>query len=157
MSSRNAACRGCDESILGVSVVGVMIYDQMMPELPLKDHVQELKSMCIRCSTTRNLTSQVRYNMYCNTLQHTATHCNTLQHTATHCNTLPYKPGASPNGGPACSGNRHGPRPRATALRWQTDRESPSLFRHANSTRLPYAALLLGAKIVGVGRCVERR
>ena len=22
--------------------------------------------------------------MYCNTLQHTATHCNTLQHTATH-------------------------------------------------------------------------
>ena len=26
--------------------------------------------------------------LYCNTLQHTATHCNTLQHTATHCNTL---------------------------------------------------------------------
>ena len=30
----------------------------------------------------------VRYiakeNMFCNTLQHTATHCNTLQHTATH-------------------------------------------------------------------------
>ena len=25
--------------------------------------------------------------VYCNTLQHTATHCNTLQHTATHCNT----------------------------------------------------------------------
>jgi len=26
--------------------------------------------------------------LYCNTLQHTATHRNTLQHTATHCNTL---------------------------------------------------------------------
>jgi len=119
MSSRNAACRGCDECILGVSVVGVMIYDQMMPELPLKDHVQELKHL--------------------------------------HHHTQPSKPRASPNGGPACSGNHHGPLPRATALRWQTDRESHSLFRHANSKRLPYAALLLGAKIVGVGRCVERR
>ena len=26
------------------------------------------------------------HHIYCNTLQHTATHCNTLQHTATHCN-----------------------------------------------------------------------
>jgi len=26
--------------------------------------------------------------MYCNTLQHAATHCNTLQHAATHCNSL---------------------------------------------------------------------
>jgi len=26
--------------------------------------------------------------LYCDTLQHTATHCNILQHTATHCNTL---------------------------------------------------------------------
>ena len=30
----------------------------------------------------------IRHIVYCNTLQHTATHCNTLQHTATHCNTL---------------------------------------------------------------------
>jgi len=28
------------------------------------------------------------HRVYCDTLQHTATHCNTLQHTATHCNTL---------------------------------------------------------------------
>jgi len=31
-----------------------------------------------------------RSTLYCNSLQHTATHCNTLQHTATHCNTRAY-------------------------------------------------------------------
>jgi len=32
--------------------------------------------------------SQVPSPVFCNTLQHTATHCNTLQYTATHCSTL---------------------------------------------------------------------
>lgn len=56
MSSRKGACRGCDECVGGISVLGVMIYDQMFPELPLHDHVQELKSICIT-RTVGNLTS----------------------------------------------------------------------------------------------------
>ena len=32
--------------------------------------------------------TECQYALFCNTLQHTATHCNTLPHTATHYHTL---------------------------------------------------------------------
>ena len=53
------------------------------------------KMSCLFCNTLQHtathcsiLQHSVTLASYCNTLQHTATHYNTLQHTATHCNTL---------------------------------------------------------------------
>jgi len=40
----------------------------------------------LRCIVRYTKDSKIWKHIYCNTLQHTATHCNTLQHTATHCN-----------------------------------------------------------------------
>ena len=47
---------------------------------------QQCWKLCIVSATAGN--AERMHSLYCNTLQHTATHCNTLQHTATHCNTL---------------------------------------------------------------------
>lgn len=46
-------CNGCEDCQNSISVVGVMIYDQIVPDLQLKDNIQELKSVCI----TRTLKS----------------------------------------------------------------------------------------------------
>jgi hypothetical protein len=47
MSLRKGSCRGCHNCVDGISVVGAMIYDQLLPRTMQDDHVQELKSICI--------------------------------------------------------------------------------------------------------------
>jgi len=46
-----------------------------------------LRSLLIVATQCNGLGPRLTGEVYCNTLQHTATHCNTL-HTATHCNAL---------------------------------------------------------------------
>jgi hypothetical protein len=55
MSQRaiDGKCKGCEDCIHSISVVGVMIYDQIIPNLQLEDNIQQLKSVCI----TRTLKS----------------------------------------------------------------------------------------------------
>ena len=47
MSQRKGPCRGCHNCVDGISVVGAMIYDKLLPRTMQDDHVHELKSICI--------------------------------------------------------------------------------------------------------------
>jgi len=60
---------------------GVILYSQCSKELTIEKLLQVSHIGC-PCSLC------LAFQVYCNTLQHTATHCNTLQHTATRCHTL---------------------------------------------------------------------